>query len=69
MKIPDNMRVVKILVAVALFAVGGIAVLLGLMWIDHTCSTPLPMPTGKFAIARRMRVLAIETKTLSVNSD
>lgn len=46
------MRVIKTMVVVALFAVGGIAVLLGLLWLDHTRETTLPTPTGPFAVGR-----------------
>jgi dienelactone hydrolase len=46
------MRVIKIMAGVALFAFGGIAVLLGLLWLDHTRETTLPTPTGSFAVGR-----------------
>jgi dienelactone hydrolase len=46
------MRVIKTVVAVALFAVVAIAVLLGLMWLDHNRETSLPTPTGPFAVGR-----------------
>src|SRR6202790_735661 len=46
------MRVIKTLVVVALFAVVAIAVLLGLMWLDHNRETALPTPTGPFAVGR-----------------
>jgi hypothetical protein len=46
------MRVIKTLVRMALFAVVGIAVLLGLLWLDHTRRTTLPTPTGPFAVGR-----------------
>jgi predicted dienelactone hydrolase len=45
-------RVVKTLVEAALFAVVAIAVLLGLMWLDHKRETTLPTPTGPFAVGR-----------------
>jgi predicted dienelactone hydrolase len=45
-------RLLKTLVVVALCAVVGIAVLLGLLWLDHTRETTLPAPTGPFAIGR-----------------
>src|SRR5450631_328400 len=48
--------VVKILAGLALFAVVGIAVLLGLMWLDHTRETTLPTPTGPFAVGRTTNV-------------
>ena len=37
---------------VGLFAVVGIAVLLGLLWLDHNRETTLPTPTGPFAVGR-----------------
>jgi len=46
------MRVIKIMVGVALFAFVGVAVLLGLLWLDHTRETTLPSPTGPFAVGR-----------------
>src|SRR6202140_309360 len=46
------MRVIKTVVVVALFAVVAIAVLLGLMWLDHNRETTLPTPTGPFAVGR-----------------
>ena len=46
------MRVIKALVVVALFAVVAIAVLLGLLWLDHKRETLLPTPTGPFAVGR-----------------
>src|ERR1700724_862612 len=46
------MRVIKILVGVVVFAVVGVAVLLGLLWLDHTRETTLPTPTGPFAVGR-----------------
>jgi dienelactone hydrolase len=46
------MRVIKALVVVALFAVVAIAVLLGLMWLDHKRETLLPAPSGPFAVGR-----------------
>ncbi len=50
------MRVIKTLVAVALFAVVGIAVFLGLLWLDHKRETTLPTPTGHFAVGRTQYV-------------
>jgi hypothetical protein len=44
--------VIKALVVVALFAVVAIAVLLGLLWLDHKRETSLPTPTGPFAVGR-----------------
>jgi predicted dienelactone hydrolase len=46
------MRVIKTLVGVVLFAVVGIVVLLGLLWLDHTRATTLPTPTGPFPVGR-----------------
>jgi predicted dienelactone hydrolase len=46
------MRVIKIMAVVALFAVVAIAVLLGLMWLDHTRETTLLTPAGPFAVGR-----------------
>jgi predicted dienelactone hydrolase len=46
------MRVIKTLVVVALFAIVAIALLLGLMWVDHNRETTLPKPTGPFAVGR-----------------
>jgi dienelactone hydrolase len=50
------MRVIKTLAKVALLAVAGIAVLLGLIWLDHTRETVLPTPTGPFAVGRTQYV-------------
>jgi hypothetical protein len=49
-------RVIKIVAALALFAVLGIAVLLGWMWLDHNRETTLPTPTGPFAVSRTTSV-------------
>jgi dienelactone hydrolase len=46
------MRVIKTVVMLALFAVVGVAVLLGLLWLDDTRETTLPTPTGPFAVGR-----------------
>jgi predicted dienelactone hydrolase len=46
------MRVIKTMAVVALFAFVAIAVLLGLMWLDHNRETTLPIPTGPFAVGR-----------------
>jgi len=46
------MRVIKSMAVVALFGVVVIAVLLGLMWLDHNRETTLPTPTGPFAVGR-----------------
>jgi len=44
--------VLKTIVVLTLLAVVGIAVLLGLLWLDHTRETTLLMPTGPFAVGR-----------------
>jgi dienelactone hydrolase len=46
------MGVIKTVVMLALFAVVGVAVLLGLLWLDDTRETTLPTPTGPFAVGR-----------------
>src|SRR6202521_5119006 len=46
------MRVIRTMVVVGLFAVVGIALLLGLLWLDHNRETMLPAPTGPFAVGR-----------------
>jgi dienelactone hydrolase len=56
MGIPKYMRVIKTLAKLALLAVAGIAVLLGLIWLDHTRETVLPTPTGPFAVGRTQYV-------------
>jgi platelet-activating factor acetylhydrolase isoform II len=50
------MRVIKTVVVVARFAVVGIAVFLGLLWLDHKRETTLPTPTGHFAVGRTQYV-------------
>ncbi len=45
-------KAIKILAALALFAVLGFTLFLGLLWIDHTRETTLPTPTGPFAVGR-----------------
>src|SRR6266403_18525 len=44
--------VLKTIVALTLLVVVGIAVVLGLLWLDHTRETALLMPTGPFAVGR-----------------
>ena len=44
--------VIKIVVVLILLAVIGIAVLLGLLLLDHNRDTTLPTPTGPFAVGR-----------------
>jgi predicted dienelactone hydrolase len=46
------MRVFKIAGLLVLFVIAGIAVFLGLLWLDHTRQTILPVPTGPFAVGR-----------------
>jgi dienelactone hydrolase len=50
------MSVIKTMVGVALFPVVGVAVLLGLLWLDHTRETTLPTPTGPFTVGRKTYV-------------
>lgn len=53
MAVPKFMRVIrKTMDAVALFAVVGITLLLGSLWLDHTRKTMLPATTGLFAVGR-----------------
>ena len=47
-------RTIKIVVGVVLFSIVGVAVLLGLLWLDHNRETTLPMPTGPFVVGRTM---------------
>ena len=56
-------RVIKIMVAVALFAVLGIAILLGWMWLDHNRETTIPTPTGPFAVSRTTSVWSDAAQT------
>jgi len=53
MGIPKFKRGVK---AAILFVVAGTAVLPGLLWLDHTRDTTLPVPTGPFAVGRMTQV-------------
>jgi len=46
------LRIIKALVAITVFAVVAVAVLLGLIWLDHGRETNLPTPTGPFAVGR-----------------
>jgi predicted dienelactone hydrolase len=59
-------RVIKIVAAVALFAVLGIAVLLGWMWLDHNRETTLPTTTGPFAVSRTTSVWSDAAQTDSL---
>jgi|CZKJ01.1.fsa_nt_gi predicted dienelactone hydrolase len=45
-------RVIKTAAVMGLFTVGGVALLLGLLWLDHTRATVLPTPTGSFPVGR-----------------
>jgi dienelactone hydrolase len=53
MGIPKYKRLVK---AAVLLVVAGIAVLLGLLWLDHKRETTLPTPTGPFVVGRMTQV-------------
>jgi dienelactone hydrolase len=46
------MRVIRTMVVVGLFAIVGIVVLLGSLWLDHNSETTLPTPAGPFAVGR-----------------
>jgi hypothetical protein len=46
----------KMVLGVVLFAVIGITVLLGVLWLDRTSETTLPTPTGSFVVGRTMYV-------------
>lgn len=53
MAVPKFLRgILKVIAGVAVFAVVGIGVLLGSLWLDHTRETKLPTPTGTFAVGR-----------------
>lgn len=52
MAIHKYTRVIKVVLAIPLFALAAIAVLLGSIWLDHFRETPLPIPTGTFAVGR-----------------
>jgi Platelet-activating factor acetylhydrolase, isoform II len=45
-------RLIKSLAALALFAVVGVTMLLGLLWREHKTEITLPAPTGHFAVGR-----------------
>ena len=45
-------RTFKIVAALALAVVVAVALSLGILWIDHTRSTTLPVPSGPFAVGR-----------------
>ena len=47
-------RLRKILVALVIFAVGSLALILGLLRLEHGFSVTLPNPTGPFAVGRTM---------------
>lgn len=46
------MRAIRVMAFVVLFGLVGVAVLWGLLWLDHTRETMLPTPTGPFAVGR-----------------
>jgi predicted dienelactone hydrolase len=53
MAVTEFLRVIfKVIAGGAVFAVVGVAVLLGSLWLDHTGETTLPAPTGTFAVGR-----------------
>lgn len=45
-------RIAKWLAAVILVGVLGVALVLGLLWLEHNSSLELPSPTGPFAVGR-----------------
>jgi predicted dienelactone hydrolase len=45
-------RVLKTLAVLALCSVAGVAILLCLLWLDHTRPTTLPTPTGEYKVGR-----------------
>lgn len=49
---PQVRRIFKGFAVLATLGVVGIAVLLGLLWLDHDRDTTLPTPTGPFAVGR-----------------
>ncbi len=55
-KTRSSRRIFKGFAGLAAVAVLGIAVLLGLLWMDHKRETALPTPTGPFAVGRTMYV-------------
>jgi hypothetical protein len=53
MPVPKFLRVIfEFIAGGAVFAVVGVAVLLGPLWLDHTKETTLPAPTRTFAVGR-----------------
>jgi hypothetical protein len=56
-------RLVKVLGTVALLAILGLAVLMGLVGLDHNRETTLPTPTGPFAVGRTTYVWSDATHT------
>jgi hypothetical protein len=56
-------RLFKIMAGMALFAILGITVLLGLLALDHNRDTALPTPTGPFAVGRRTYVWSDAAQT------
>jgi predicted dienelactone hydrolase len=53
---------IKAIAVLAILGVLGIALLLGLMWLDHTRETTLPTPTGPFAVGRTTYVWSDATQ-------
>jgi predicted dienelactone hydrolase len=49
-------RSLKILLVLALLPFAGVALVLGLLRLDHDRATTLPMPTGSFAVGRTLAV-------------
>src|SRR5271163_213468 len=54
---------IKILAGLVVLAILGLAVLLGVLWLDHTRETVLPTPTGPFAVGRTTYVWTDATRT------
>ena len=54
--------VIKTIVVLVLVAVVGIAVLLGMLRLDHTRETTLLTPTGPFPVGRTQYVCAMPFK-------
>src|SRR4051812_3864472 len=45
-------RAVRVLTALSLGLIAGLAILLGCLWVGNRRTTILPMPTGPFAVGR-----------------
>jgi pimeloyl-ACP methyl ester carboxylesterase len=56
------MRAIRIMAFLILSGAAGIAVLLGLLWLDHNRETILPTPTGRFAVGRAMYIWSDATQ-------